>query len=180
MRTGSAPDIQCRRIRQVLRLLNGDDATEADLARIGRHDIPAHIAPHCGIYAINACDKTRHYIIAVVEVQAYPGRLIGQTYQTMTQAYAFCRHRADKDTLKSGAVEGYVWRTNFPPIPLSNRMRPYGLTIFPAPHGHRWQFICDARQINVKALQEAGRITADRDPGPDFSKLSVLLEDLQG
>jgi hypothetical protein len=32
----------------------------------------------------------------------------------------------------------------------------------------------------MKALQQASRITANRDPGPDFPELGVLLENLHG
>jgi hypothetical protein len=59
-------------------------------------------------------------------------------------------------------------------------MGPYAPTILPAAKLKSWRYIRNLRQIDTKNLQQASRITANRDPGPDFPKFSVLLENLHG
>jgi hypothetical protein len=57
-------------------------------------------------------------------------------------------------------------------------MRPEEPAISPAADLKSWRHIRDLPQIDAKTLQQPGRITADRDPGPDFPKFGVLLENL--
>jgi hypothetical protein len=62
------------------------------------------------------------------------------------------------------------------PVPLAYRMRTQESPILPAAKLKSWRHICNLRQIDTKILQQTSRITANRDPGPDFPEISVLLE----
>jgi len=69
--------MQRRRMRQLRRLLDRDDATKADFTGMGRCHISADVPPGCGMHAIGAGDHARQDVFAVLKVQAYPGRLLG-------------------------------------------------------------------------------------------------------
>jgi hypothetical protein len=57
-------------------------------------------------------------------------------------------------------------------------MGPEQLAILPTSELKSGRNIRGGRQVYAQNLQQPSGITADRDPGPDFPKLDVLLEDL--
>ena len=69
-------------------------------------------------------------------------------------------------------------RAHLLPVPLSYWMGPEEPPIPPAANLKSWWHIRDLCQIDTENLQQTSRITANRDPGPDFPKFGVLLKNL--
>jgi hypothetical protein len=130
------------------------------------------------VYAVSADHDSRNNIAAVLEPQAHALWLVRQADQPVIQLDTLCWYGRGQETLESRSVKGQVRRAYLMLIPLPYRMGPQELAIPPAAELQSWRHVRDLRQIDTKTLQEAGRITADRDPGPDFPKLGVLLENL--
>ena len=149
-----------------------------DLTGMGRRHVSADVAPRGGMYAVNTSDDARNDVIAFLEVQAHASGLVGQADQAVIQLDTFRRYRGGKETLKSPAMKCQERRAHLLPVPLSYWMGPEEPTILPAAKLKSWRHIRDLCQIDTKNLQQTSRITANRDPGPDFPKFSVLLENL--
>jgi hypothetical protein len=75
-------------------------------------------------------------------------------------------------------MERQVWSAHLLPVPLSYWMGPEELSVPPAAELKSWRHIRDLRQADTKIVQQASRITANRDSCADFSKFGVLLENL--
>jgi hypothetical protein len=145
---------------------------------MGRRYVSADVAPHRGLYAVSADDDPRDDIVAVLEAQADTGRLIGQADQPVTQLDTVRRHGGSKKPLERRAMKHQERRTHLAPVPLRDRVGPQETAIAPAAELNGRRHVRDLRQVDAQALQQAGRVAADRDPGADFPKAGILLEDL--
>src|SRR5215469_106602 len=123
----------------------------------------ADVATGSGLYAVGPDDDARHGVVAVFEAQAHASRLVRQPGQPVIQLNTVRRHGRGKETLKGRAVEGQVGRAHLSPVPLSYGMRPQEPTVSPAANLKVWRYVRHLLQLDTKALQQAGRVTADRD-----------------
>src|SRR5215470_3246442 len=178
MRTGPAPDMQGSGIRQARSLPGRDDAPEPDFTGMARYHFSADVAPRCRLHAVSTYDDARDDVIAVSEVQAHASGLVGQAHQPVTEADVFRWHRSGEKTLEGYAMEGQQRRPHILPVPLPYGMGPDQPAVSPRAHLKRRRFISNFRQVNAQTLQQATRVTRDRDPGADLPELGVLLEDL--
>ena len=77
-------------------------------------------------------------------------------------------------------MEGKEWRAHLLRVPLSYRMGPQESAIPPAADIKRRRHVRNLRQLHAKTPQQASRVSADGDAGPDFAELGILLENLYG
>ena len=145
---------------------------------MGRRHIPTDVPAGCGMHAVGAGDHARYDIRAVPKVQAYPGGLLGQAGEPVIELEAARRQRSGQEMLEGGAVQGQQRRAHLLGVPLSDRMGPQQRAVPPAAELQGWRHVGRLGQIDAKTSQQPGRITADGDPGADFPKCTVLLENL--
>jgi hypothetical protein len=147
---------------------------------VRRGYISADVATRRGLDAVGPYDHAGHDIVAVLEAQPHAGWLVGQAGQPVIQLDTFRWHRPGKQTLKGRAMECQEWCANLEPVPLAYRLGPQEPAILPGADLKSRRHIGDLRQIDAETLQQARRVTADRDPGPDFPELGILFENLHG
>jgi hypothetical protein len=98
----------------------------------------------------------------------------------VTEADVFPWHRSGEKALEGCAMESQQRRPHILPVPLPDGVGPEQLTVLPRAHLKRRRLIGNIREANTQTLQQAARVTGDRDSGPDLPEFGVLLEDLHG
>jgi hypothetical protein len=116
--------MQRTRIGQVRNLPGPDDAPEPDFTGMARCYFSADVAPRCGLHAVGTHDDARDEVIAIPEVQAHPGGLVGQAHQSVAEADVVLWHRGGEKPLEGYAMESQQWRSHSLPVPLSDGMGP--------------------------------------------------------
>ena len=74
-------------------------------------------------------------------------------------------------------MEGQQRRPHILPVPVADGMGPDQPAVLPGAHLKRWRLVSNVRQVNAQTLQQATRVTHDRDSGSDLPEFGVLLED---